>query len=72
MSSNDKAKQIVEDKKTELMIKIVAVINLKRFTQGEAAFIAKTTQPQISRVVNGKLKGVTIEFLMITLSRLEQ
>lgn len=72
MNKKDSGYLAVQETKKTLQKDILEVIKTKRFTQGEAAFIAKTTQPKISLIVNNKLNGMSIDYLMATLARLEQ
>jgi predicted XRE-type DNA-binding protein len=58
--------------RADLVLRLVQLIRRRRLTQAEAARLLGITQPKISALVNGKLKGFSIERLMRLLCSLGQ
>lgn len=57
--------------KAEMASRIIKVIDGKGLTQAKAAQLVQATQPDISNLKNGILKGFTIDRLLHFLSRLD-
>ncbi|MGL4895921.1 MAG: XRE family transcriptional regulator [Shewanella sp.] len=57
--------------KNKMMIKIVEKMKLDKLTQRDAALKAHTNQARISRIANGRMSLVTIDFLIRVAVRLE-
>ena len=55
--------------KADLMIKISNKKEELNVSQKEFAKLAKTTQPKISNIVNGKMSALSIDWLMVVASR---
>lgn len=58
--------------KAELARQIRKIIAARDLTQAEAATMLGIAQPNISNIVNGRLKGFSIERLMDALTLLDQ
>ncbi len=55
--------------KCDLMIKICRRKDELDMSQTDFAKLAKTTQPKISNIVNGKMSALSIDWLMVVASR---
>ena len=58
--------------KSDLAIKIAEIINRRNLTQAQAAKLLGITQPKVSAIVNGRLKGFSLEKLMLLIVDLDQ
>ncbi|MCP4475461.1 MAG: XRE family transcriptional regulator [Gammaproteobacteria bacterium] len=58
--------------KAELAIKIEKIIQKRKLRQIEAARILGISQPKVSALMNGDLKGFSIERLLTLLTKLNQ
>ena len=58
--------------KSDLAIKIAAIINKRNLSQERAATLLGLTQPKVSAILNGKLKGFSLEKLMLLMVSLDQ
>ena len=55
--------------KADLMIAILEKKEQLQMTQTEFAELAHTTQPKISKIANGQMSAMSMEFLMVVASR---
>lgn len=60
----DKAESINLRVRSELMIALRSYINKNKLTQKQAAEIFQVDQPQISRLVSGKIQNFTVDKLL--------
>ena len=58
--------------KAELSIQIENLINARKLTQTQAAALMGLTQPNVSDIVRGRLKGFTLDRLFACLNALDQ
>lgn len=58
--------------KAELARRISQIIQGRRLTQNEAAQVLDTTQPNVSKLVNGRLQGISLERLVRYLNALDR
>ena len=58
--------------KSDLALKIAAIISKRNLSQERAATLLGLTQPKVSAILNGKLKGFSLEKLMLLMVSLDQ
>ena len=58
--------------KSDLAIKIAEITNKRNLTQAQAAKLLGITQPKVSAILNGRLKGFSLEKLMLLMIALDQ
>jgi predicted XRE-type DNA-binding protein len=58
--------------KSDLALKIAAIISKRNLSQERAATLLGLTQPKVSAILNGKLKGFSLEKLMLFTVQLYQ
>ena len=56
--------------KAQLVSRMQDVIDAQRLTQAEAAEIMRVSQPDVSRLMNGRFRDVSVERLMRLLTKL--
>lgn len=56
--------------KADLAMKIAQIINKRHLSQQQAAELLGLTQPKISAILNGQLRGFSLEKLMVLLNAL--
>ena len=54
--------------KAEIVAEILRLIKLKKLTQSKAAALTGVAQPDLSNLLRGKLRGFSIERLMLMLT----
>lgn len=58
--------------KADLAGKIAQIINKRHLTQSQAAELLKIPQPKVSMIMNGRLKGFSMEKLMTLMMALNR
>ncbi|MEA1923916.1 MAG: helix-turn-helix transcriptional regulator [Pseudomonadota bacterium] len=58
--------------KSDLALKIAQIINKRSLSQVQAAILLGITQPKVSAILNGRLKGFSLEKLMLFMIALDQ
>ncbi|MCK5679435.1 XRE family transcriptional regulator [bacterium] len=58
--------------KSDLAMKIAQIINKRHISQAQAAELLGITQPKVSAILNGRLKGFSLEKLMLLMVALDQ
>jgi predicted XRE-type DNA-binding protein len=58
--------------KSDLALKISQIINKRELSQGQAAALLGLTQPKVSAILNGWLKGFSLEKLLLLMVALDQ
>ena len=58
--------------KSDLALKISQIISKRKLSQERAATLLGLTQPKVSAILNGKLKGFSLEKLMLLMVSLDQ
>jgi len=58
--------------KSDLALKISQIINKRELSQGQAAALLGLTQPKVSAILNGRLKGFSLEKLLLLMVALDQ
>jgi len=58
--------------KSDLALKIAQIISKRHLSQAQAAELLGITQPKISAILNGRLKGFSLEKLMLLMVALDQ
>ena len=58
--------------KSDLALKIAQIISKRNLSQVEAAELLGITQPKVSAILNGQLKGFSLEKLMLLMVALDQ
>ncbi|WP_321532544.1 helix-turn-helix transcriptional regulator [uncultured Desulfuromonas sp.] len=56
--------------KADLAMKIAQIINKRHLSQQQAAELLGITQPKVSAILNGQLRGFSLEKLMLLLNAL--
>jgi len=58
--------------KSDLALKLAQIINSKKLSQTQAATLLGITQPKVSAILNGRLKGFSLEKLLLLVVALDQ
>lgn len=58
--------------KSDLALKIAQIINKRELSQKRAATLLGITQPKVSAILNGRLKGFSLEKLLLLMIALGQ
>ncbi len=58
--------------KSDLALKIAQIINKRHLSQAQAAELLGITQPKVSAILNGRLKGFSLEKLMLLMVALDR
>lgn len=58
--------------KSDLAFKIAQIIKKRSLSQAQAALLLGVTQPKVSAILNGRLKGFSLEKLMLFMVALDQ
>ena len=58
--------------KSDLALKIAQIISKRQLSQTKAAALLSITQPKVSAILNGQLKGFSLEKLMLLIVALDQ
>jgi len=58
--------------KSDLALKVAQIINMRDLSQAQAAKLLGITQPKVSAILNGRLKGFSLEKLMLFMVALDQ
>ena len=58
--------------KSDLALNIAKIINKRRLSQTKAAKLLGITQPKVSAILNGQLKGFSLGKLMLLMIALDQ
>ncbi len=58
--------------KSDLALKIAQIINKRQLSQVQAAELLGISQPKISAILNGRLKGFSLEKLMLLMVALDR
>ena len=58
--------------KSDLALKISQIINKRKLSQERAATVLGITQPKVSAILNGRLKGFSLEKLLLLMIALDQ
>jgi len=58
--------------KSDLALKIAQIINKRELSQKRAATLLGITQPKVSAILNGRLKGFSLEKLLLLMVALDQ
>ena len=58
--------------KSDLALKLAQIINSKKLSQTQAATLLGITQPKVSAILNGRLKGFSLEKLLLLAIALDQ
>jgi len=58
--------------KSDLALKIAQIINKRKLSQERAATLLGITQPKVSAILNGRLKGFSLEKLLLLMVALDQ
>jgi len=58
--------------KSDLAVRIGQIISTRKLSQTQAAKLLGLTQPKVSAILNGRLKGFSLEKLMLLMVALDQ
>lgn len=58
--------------KADLAAKITQIINKRHLSQSQAAELLKIPQPKVSMIMNGRLKGFSMEKLLVLMMALNR
>ena len=58
--------------KSDLALKIAQIINKRHLSQTQAAKLLGITQPKVSAILNGQLRGFSLEKLMLFMIALDR